>query len=110
MKYLPLLLLLGLGACTDPQGPLGIITDPLRPLGADFGNSVRTNIDVQVINPVPDESLADSNGQRIQNAIRRYETNTVYPPRPESGTALDTSTAQPGGGGGGAGAAAAPAR
>jgi len=64
--------------------------DPHEPLAYDFGNSVRANIAAQVINPLPNMTteLATTDGKRIENALHRYRTNTVYPPRPESGLAL----------------------
>ena len=89
MKRMLLLALLGVAACADPHAPLS----------PDFGNAVQTNIDAQVVNPRPPMGIANTNGQRIENAVRRYQTNTVYPPRPESGTPL--STTSPGAGGGG---------
>jgi hypothetical protein len=82
MKRSLLLALLGLAACADPHEPLSL----------DFGNAVQTNIDAQVVNPAPPLGLANTEGQRIDNAIRRYKTNTVYPPRPDSGAALDSTT------------------
>ena len=91
MKRTVLLVLFGLAACVDPH----------EALSPDFGNSVRTNIDAQVVNPTPPVGLANTNGQRIENAVHRYQTNTVYPPKPEAGGALDTGSPNTGGGGGG---------
>jgi type IV pilus biogenesis protein CpaD/CtpE len=64
--------------------------DPHEPLAYDFGHSVRANIAAQVVNPTPNMTaeIAATDGKRIENAMTRYRTNTVYPPRPESGTAL----------------------
>lgn len=90
MNRLALLAVLALAGCMDPH----------EPLSADFGNSVRANIQAQLVNPEPNYSSAfpETDGQRIENAIRRYRTNRVFPPRPESGTTFaagSTPTAAP---------------
>jgi hypothetical protein len=95
MKRILLLALLGVAACADPHASLS----------PDFGNAVQTNIDAQVVNPKPTLGLANTNGQRIENAARRYQTNSVYPPRPESGTTFGAGGSTTGGGGGGTPAA-----
>jgi len=90
MKRTVLLALFGLAACADPH----------ETLSPDFGNAVQTNIDAQVVNPRPAPGVVNTNGQRIENAIHRYTTNTVYPPKSETATPLSGSST--GGGGGGA--------
>jgi type IV pilus biogenesis protein CpaD/CtpE len=93
MKRLLILVALGLAGCADPH----------EPLSPDFGNYVRANIAAQVVNPAPKTGGWESDGERIEKAIRRYHTNTVYPPyNPNSAAAFS-------GGGGGNGAPPAPA-
>lgn len=94
MKRMVLLALFSLAACADPH----------QTLSPDFGNAVRTNIDAQVVHPTPPPGFANTNGQRVENAIRRYETNSVYPPRSETGTQFGSGGSTGGGGGGGASA------
>ena len=89
MKRMMLVALFGLAACVDPH----------ETLSPDFGNAVQTNIDAQVVNPTPPPRVVNANGQRIENAIRRYQTNTVYPPQTESATPLSNTTTSTGGGG-----------
>jgi len=89
MKRMFLLALFGLAACADPH-------DHLSP---DFGNAVNTNIDAQVVNPRPPTGLANTNGQRIENAVRRYQTNTVIAPHSESGTTFGSGGSPTTGGG-----------
>jgi type IV pilus biogenesis protein CpaD/CtpE len=79
MKRLLVLAALGLAGCADPH----------EPLSPDFGNYVRANIAAQVVNPAPTTGGWESDGQRIERAIRRYHTNTVYPPyNPNSAAAF----------------------
>ena len=86
MKRTVLLALLGLAACADPH----------ETLSPDFGNAVQTNIDAQVVNPRPALGRANTDGQRIGNAIHRYQTNTVFPPQGGTGaTSGSTSTSAP---------------
>jgi hypothetical protein len=71
MKYVAVVIALALTACADPH----------LPLGPDFGNAVNANIAAQVVNPTPaPPGIAYTNGQRMENAIIRYETNKVYKP------------------------------
>jgi hypothetical protein len=68
MNRLLLLAILTLAACTDPH----------QPLSADFGNAVNVNISAQVINPNPlVAGAADTDGQRIGDAMNRYRTGKV---------------------------------
>lgn len=78
MKRMVILAALGLAACADPH----------EPLSDDFGNSVRANIAAQVVNPSPNltSEVTATDGERIANALHRYHTNTVYPPRSETAT------------------------
>ena len=94
MKRMVLLALFSLAACADPH----------ETLSPDFGNAVRANIDAQVVHPTPPPGMANTNGQRIENAIHRYQTNTVYKPQPESGTTFGAGGSTGGSGGGGASA------
>ncbi len=86
MKRAIFLVLFGVAGCWI--GPV----DPHKPLSADFGNSVGTDIAAQVVNPTPVSGLAETDGVRIGNAMRRYYTNRVYVPQPLGGTALETTT------------------
>jgi hypothetical protein len=83
MKRLILLLGLAAAACADPH----------QPLSADFGNSVRANIAAQVVNPNPTVGDWDADGQRVNGAMRRYHTNTVYMPKPETNSQAFGSSA-----------------
>ncbi len=68
MNRLLLLGILTLAACADPH----------QPLSADFGNAVNVNIGAQVINPNPlVTGAADTDGQRIGDAMNRYRTGKV---------------------------------
>ena len=89
MKRLLLVFALGLAACTDPH----------EPLSADFGNSVRANIQAQLVNPEPNYSSAfpETDGERVENAIRRYRTNHVFPPQPETARPFAIISASPAG-------------
>jgi hypothetical protein len=89
MKRLLIPVVLGLSACNY---------DPHQPLSADFGDSVRANIAAQVVNPAPTTGGWETDGERIQRAIRRYHTNTTYPPYTPNTSSLSGT----GGGGGGA--------
>jgi type IV pilus biogenesis protein CpaD/CtpE len=70
MKRIILLAALALAACEDPQ----------RPLSPDFGNAVNANIAAQIINPNPRIGAADTDGQRVGDAMERYRTGKVYRP------------------------------
>ena len=73
MNRLLLLGILTLAACADPH----------EPLSADFGNAVNANIGAQVINPIPLVSgAADTDGQRVGDAMNRYRTGKVTRPLP----------------------------
>ena len=89
MKRLLLVVALGLAACADPH----------EPLSADFGNSVRANIQAQLVNPEPNYSSAfpETDGERVENAIRRYRTNRVFPPQPEIARPFAVISASPAG-------------
>jgi len=63
-------------------GALVGCTDSQEALSPDFGHAVRANIAAQVVNPDPAEGLADTDGRRIQAAVRRYQTNRTYQPQP----------------------------
>jgi len=68
MNRLLVLGILTLAACVDPH----------QPLSSDFGNAVNTNIAAQVINPHPVVTgAADTDGQRIGDAMNRYRTGKV---------------------------------
>jgi hypothetical protein len=90
MKRLIILAALGLSACNY---------DPHQALSPDFGDSVRADIAAQVVNPKPTTGGWETDGERIQRAIRRYHTNTTYPPYAPNTTSF-------GGGAGGAPSAA----
>ena len=70
MKRIILLAVLTLAACEDPH----------RPLALDFGNAVNANIAAQVINPNPRIGAADTDGQRVGDAMERYRTGKVHRP------------------------------
>jgi type IV pilus biogenesis protein CpaD/CtpE len=70
MNRLILLAILALAACEDPH----------RPLSLDFGNAVNANIAAQVINPNPTFGAADTDGQRVGDAMERYRTGKVHRP------------------------------
>jgi type IV pilus biogenesis protein CpaD/CtpE len=68
MHRLLLLGILTLAACVDPHGPLS----------PDFGNAVNSNVAAQVINPnALVTGAADTDGQRIGDAMNRYRTGKV---------------------------------
>ena len=78
---------LALAGCADPHAPLS----------PDFGNAVETNIAAQVVYPNPATPGGFyTNGQRIGDAITRYETNKVYRPHLplEGGKVYDQPQAQ----------------
>jgi type IV pilus biogenesis protein CpaD/CtpE len=70
MNRLILLAVLALAACEDPH----------RPLSRDFGNAVHANIAAQVINPNPTFGAADTDGQRVSDAMERYRAGKVHRP------------------------------
>jgi type IV pilus biogenesis protein CpaD/CtpE len=74
-QHLILVLGLGLAACSTPA-------DQPRP---EFGEAVRANMALQIVNPEPPESmeLPPSDGVRRSLMVRRYQTDEVEPPRDE---------------------------
>jgi len=74
MNRLLLLAVLTLAGCVDPH----------EPLSPDFGNAVNANTAVQVVNPnlTPVIGAADTNGQRVGDAMDRYRTGKVIQPQP----------------------------
>ena len=75
-RYGLLGMLFALGACTAPAT-----------LSDDFGNAVRHNKAMHIINPPASEAVvSDMNGPRAAGAIDRYESGTVIPPRTLSTT------------------------
>lgn len=61
-----LLLLLALGACSTQ-----------KPLGRDFGNSIRHNMAVQTVNPEPSTVSPLYDGEHAARAIEKYREGTV---------------------------------
>jgi type IV pilus biogenesis protein CpaD/CtpE len=64
-----LLSLLALGACSTE-----------KPLGRDFGNSVRHNMAVQTINPEPSIVSPLYDGEHAAQAIKKYNEGTIEEP------------------------------
>lgn len=63
------------GGASAPVGP--------PPLGVDFGNAVRANAAVHIIDPNPmyaDDGAPALNGKRAAGAMTRYENGTTTPP------------------------------
>ena len=89
MNRLLLLAVLTLAGCVDPH----------EPLSPDFGNAVNANNAVQVVdpNPMPVIGAADTNGQRVGDAMDRYRTGKVIRPQPplEAGRILATPPPPP---------------
>lgn len=59
------------------------------PLGPGFGDSVRHNMAVQIVNPVPPAMVqgpTDMSGPRAGLAIERYETGKIIDTRREQTT------------------------
>ena len=57
-------------------------TQPRMVLGPDFGNSVRHNMALQIINPEPAEAglpAPDLDGARAAGAMERYKAGEVTP-------------------------------
>jgi hypothetical protein len=79
-RKVAILILCGLlAACAagpaEPAGP--------PPLGADFGNAVRANATVHIVDPSPiyaDEVAPPLNGKRAAGAMMRYENGIVTAP------------------------------
>lgn len=68
---------------------------PSQPVGRDFGNAVRHNMSVHIINPAPDytgRAWPGLDGIRAAGALERYQKGRVIKPK-----AVPTS--QSGGGG-----------
>jgi hypothetical protein len=62
-------------------------TQPKKVLSPDFGNSVRHNMAVQIINPdAGDEQpeATDLSGPRAKGAMDRYEKGQIIEPKAES--------------------------
>ena len=77
-----------------------------EPLGPGFGDSVRHNISVQSVNPIPPTMVqgpSDMAGPRAGLAIERYDTGKIIDTRREQ----TTKSQEGGGSGSGAGAGAA---
>jgi hypothetical protein len=70
MKRLAFLGLMAMAGCADPH----------QPLSEDFGNAVNTNIAAQVVNPVPADGPAETDGRRTSQAIGRYRDDQVRQP------------------------------
>lgn len=86
MKRLILLAGLAVAACADPHAPLA----------PDFGNAVAANMAAQVVNPTPRPlGVAESSGQRLDNAIGRYDANREFQPRLPLSEGRVYDTAQP---------------
>ncbi len=64
-----LLSLLALGACGTQ-----------KPLGRDFGNSIRHNMAVQTVNPEPSTVSPLYDGEHAAQAIKKYREGTVENP------------------------------
>ncbi len=64
-----LLSLLALGACSTQ-----------KPLGRDFGNSVKHNMAVQTVNPEPSNVSPLYDGEHAAQAIKKYREGTVKEP------------------------------
>lgn len=75
-----------LAACEDP-----------RALSEDFGASVRHNMAVQIINPVPGDDVgpATLDGRRAGDAWERYRSGTVTKPRGMSTFSDNFSASEP---------------
>ncbi|SOD93490.1 hypothetical protein [Caenispirillum bisanense] len=59
------------------------------PLSRDFGNAVRQNMAVHIINPdpaYPPGALPVSSGRRTGLAVERYQTGATLPLAPEATT------------------------
>lgn len=64
-----LLSLLALGACGTQ-----------KPLGRDFGNSIRHNMAVQTVNPEPSTVSPLYDGEHAARAIKKYHEGNVTVP------------------------------
>lgn len=62
---------------------LGLILGACTPVDSGFGESVRTNLAVQTIDPDPKYDAADLtfSGQKGAAAVERYRTDKVKPPK-----------------------------
>ncbi len=75
---LPVILSWALAGCQDRQ-----------PLGRDFGNAVRHNMSVHIINPAPDYAGRKSpglDGIRAADVLERYQKGRVIKPKAVSTT------------------------
>lgn len=71
-KLSSLILVLVAGACTNQ-----------KPISPDFGNSVRHNMAMHIINPAPDyagQPQQGMDGVRAALAMERYQTGEVIEP------------------------------
>ncbi|HYD29645.1 MAG TPA: hypothetical protein VEB64_02140 [Azospirillaceae bacterium] len=69
----------------------GCGTQAYEPLSADFGNAVRHNMAVQVVNPDPpaaSDAAPTGSGARAALAYNRYETGKVVKPQTMSTSGL----------------------
>jgi type IV pilus biogenesis protein CpaD/CtpE len=87
-RNLAILMLLGLGLAACSNKP----ADTPRP---EFGEAVRTNMALQIINPEPPESmdLPPSDGVRRSLMIGRYQVDEVEPPRETTSSTIGTGSA-----------------
>ncbi len=69
IRSLSIALPLMLAACAQPAT-----------LGHDYGNAVRHNMSVHIINPEPSAEPPVHDGARAGHAIERYRTGTVIEP------------------------------
>lgn len=85
-RHLILLAGFGLVACNTP-------VDTPRP---EFGEAVRANMAMQIINPEPPESmeLPPSDGVRTSLMVKRYQRGEVEPLILEATSGIDTSTSE----------------
>ena len=93
LRAFPLLLLAGLAGCDNTYLPNG-------DMSSDFGNSVRANIALQVVRPLPTRLRPEPNSSaaRMDSAFVRYETNRVYQPKPVQSLQGGPNSANGGGG------------
>ena len=74
------LALIGLAAASFSLAACNSIYDHSQPLNAGFGNSIKHNDAVAIIDPTPanaSDGAPDLDGKRAKLAIERYETGAV---------------------------------